>query len=122
MRMIRWLLGRLILAFDVLFRPRGVVRDASAQALVDTEAKGLILYQFKACPFCVKVRRSSQRLSVPLATRNVLENPQWHDELSDKGGRRKVPCLRIADAEGQHRWIYDSREIINYLELRFQAA
>ena len=68
------------------------------------------------------MRRSGKQLSVPIATRNVLENPEWHDELSNQGGKRKVPCLRIEESEGQHQWLYNSKDIINYLEQRFNAA
>ncbi len=119
MKIIRWLLGRLILLFDVLFPPRRLKRDAAHQAMVDREVGKLALYQFKACPFCVKVRRSSRRLALPLETRNVLDNPTWHDELSEQGGKRKVPCLRIEDGDGQHQWLYNSKDIISYLEQRF---
>ena len=34
----------------------------------------------------------------------------------------KVPCLRVVDAAGSESWMYDSREIIGYLEQRFTEA
>ena len=122
MKIIRWLLGRLILLLDFLFPPRRLKRKPEQQALVDSEVQKLALYQFKACPFCVKVRRSSRRLALPLETRNVLDNADWHDELIQQGGKRKVPCLRIEDSSGQSQWLYNSKDIISYLEQRFSAA
>ena len=122
MKIIRFILGRLILLFDFLFPPRRIKRESQQQAAVEIEASALTLYQFKACPFCVKVRRNGKRLNLPLETRNVLENQQWHDELEQQGGKRKVPCLRIEDSEGQYQWLYNSKDIINYLNQRFNPS
>ncbi len=38
--------------------------------------------------------------------------------LQAGGGKVKVPCLRIEDADGT-RWMYESNDIIAYLEKRF---
>ncbi|WP_353156251.1 glutathione S-transferase N-terminal domain-containing protein, partial [Herminiimonas fonticola] len=42
--------------------------------------------------------------------------------LLTQGGSSKVPCLTITDEENKTRWLYDSREIIAYLQQRFVAA
>lgn len=44
------------------------------------------------------------------------------EELLIGGGDLKVPCLRIEDAEGDVRWLYESGEIVGYLEGRFLVA
>lgn len=120
MALIRWLLGRIILSVDFLTRPRGMQRSAEAQARVDAESRSLALYQFEACPFCVKTRRAMRRLSLNIELRDARRGPHG-EALVRGGGERKVPCLRIENA-GQVRWMYESDDIIAYLEGRFAAA
>ncbi len=40
-------------------------------------------------------------------------------ELIAGGGKLKVPCLRVGNEDGQTQWIYESGEIIGYLENSF---
>ena len=61
MRIIRLILGRLILLFNWVFTPRGVKRSADMQAIINGKTAKLALYQYEACPFCVKVRREMKR-------------------------------------------------------------
>ncbi|WP_210397529.1 glutaredoxin family protein [Motiliproteus sediminis] len=122
MKVIRWLLGRLILLINALTLPRGVKRSAEQQALIDQQTAALALYQYKACPFCVKVRRSMKRHSLAIETREVKNHPVHRAELEQGGGQVKVPCLRIDEGNGQVRWLYESSEIVSYLEQRFVGA
>jgi glutathione S-transferase len=69
----------------------------------------------------VKVRRSMKRRSLHIETRDALRNAQARHELLEGGGRLKVPCLRIRDAGHQERWLYESSDIVRYLEDRFAA-
>jgi glutaredoxin len=121
MRIIRWLLGSLILFFDRLFSPKEIVRDADSQASVDKQTGKLALYQYQACPFCVKVRRAMKRHSLNIETRDAKLSDSSRDELLQGGGKLKVPCLRIEDGTGSTRWMYESSDIISYLEGRFVA-
>ena len=118
MKLIRWFLGRTILLVNALFSPKGVKREATEQIRIDALAKGLSLYQFNACPFCVKVRRVMKRLSLNVELRDAMKNETYRQELETGGGRVKVPCLRI-EQEGQVKWMYESSDIIAYLEQRF---
>ena len=97
--LIREGLGRIIAAMSVLTQGKAMVRTGEQQAEVNAACKDLSLYQFQSCPFCVKV-------------------PQFRSELAEKGGRIKVPCLRIED-NGNVQWMYESNDIIAYLEQRF---
>jgi glutaredoxin len=81
MAIIRWLLGSLILFFNWLFTPRGVKREADVQAAIDAQTSGLTLYQYKACPFCVKVRRAMKRQSLKIETRDVKRSESAKEEL-----------------------------------------
>jgi len=122
MAIIRWILGSLILTFNWLFPPRGVKRDAKAQAAVDSQTNSLTLYQYKACPFCVKVRRAMKRQSLHIETRDVKRCETAKEQLLAGGGDLKVPCLRIEDGQGEVRWMYESSDIIGYLENRFSSS
>ncbi len=113
-------LGQLIVLLDLISRPRKLKRAAAAQAEVAQAASGLALYQFHACPFCVKTRRTLHKLNVPVALRDAKNDAQARHELEQHGGKIKVPCLRIEE-NGQSRWLYESKAIIAYLNERFAA-
>ncbi|MDY7532027.1 glutathione S-transferase N-terminal domain-containing protein [Pseudomonas sp. Bout1] len=114
-------LGQIIIFGDFITRPRKQQRPASAQAQVDQSARDLTLYQFHACPFCVKTRRTLRRLNVPVALKDAKNNEQDRQTLLEQGGKIKVPCLRIEE-NGQTTWMYDSKVIIDYLDKRFAAV
>ena len=114
-------LGQLIVFLDWVSRPSKLKRDAAAQANVEQQAKGLSLYQFHACPFCVKTRRTLHRLNVPVALRDAKNNEQDRQTLLEQGGKIKVPCLRIEE-DGKTTWMYESKVIIDYLNQRFSAV
>ena len=122
MTVIRWVLGRIILLVDFLYRPKGVKRDAQEQAALDAETAKLSLYQFAACPFCVKVRWSMKRQSLNIETRDAKRNAQFADELVAGGGALKVPCLRIEEDNGSVTWMYESSDILAYLDQRFDLV
>lgn len=119
MKIIRWIVGSIILSLNFIFTPRSIKRSKLDQSKIDVATDRLKLYQFKACPFCVKVRRVMKRLSLPIETRDSkLEGP-YRSELIREGGKAKVPCLRITDDQGKHEWMYESSAIIAYLQKRF---
>ncbi|RTZ47597.1 glutaredoxin [Candidimonas sp. SYP-B2681] len=111
-------LGQLILLGDAMSRPRPQRRSAEGQAAVIKQAAGLSLYQFHACPFCVKTRRTLHRLNVPVTLHDAKNDPVQRERLLAGGGKVKVPCLLIQE-DGKSRWLYESKAIIAYLEQRF---
>ncbi|MVW76061.1 glutaredoxin family protein [Pseudomonas xionganensis] len=113
-------LGQLIIFIDFITRPRKLKRTIEAQAAVEQAASSLSLYQFHACPFCVKVRRNLHRLNLPLTLCDAKNDAQARSELEQQGGKIKVPCLRIEE-NGQSTWLYESKAIIAYLDQRFAA-
>ena len=121
MAVVRWVLGRLILTLNWLFTPRGIKRSAEDQAAVDAKTTNLALYQYEACPFCVKVRRAMKRNSLNVEVRDAKRNDLYKAELLEKGGKLKVPCLRIEE-NGEARWMYESSDIINFLEQNVAPA
>jgi glutaredoxin len=121
MVIIRAILGALILFFNWAFTPKSIKREVSEQALIDVETKKMALYQYAACPFCVKVRRAMKRNALNIETRDAKRSEQFKEELLQGGGQLKVPCLRIEDNNGDVRWMFESGDIISYLEQRFNA-
>lgn len=118
MKFIRWILGKIILLLNAVFSPRGVKRSAEAQKSVDDKAQNYALYQFEACPFCVKVRRAMKRQSVNIELRDAKNDPVHREALEQGGGRVKVPCLRI-EKDGETQWLYESSDIVAYIEKEF---
>lgn len=113
-------LGQIIIFIDFITRPRKLKRSAEAQTQVEREAAGLALYQFHACPFCVKTRRSLHRLNVPVVLRDAKNDAVRRQELLEQGGKVQVPCLRIEEQD-KVRWLYESKAIGAYLNERFAA-
>ncbi|MEE4087020.1 glutaredoxin family protein [Pseudomonas viridiflava] len=121
MKALRVGLGQLVIGIDFLTRPSKKKRDPAAQAAVNQSAQDLTLYQFHACPFCVKTRRALRRLNVPVALRDAKNNELDRQTLLNEGGRIKVPCLRIEEGD-KTVWMYESNVIIDYLDKRFGAV
>lgn len=121
MRIVRGFIGALILFFNWLFTPSSIKRSADLQTAVDQQTAKLTLYEFKACPFCVKVRRAMKRQALTIETRDAKRCEQSREQLLQGGGMVKVPCLKIEDEDGTARWMYESSVIIDYLQGRFAA-
>jgi len=119
LRLLREGSGRVLIFIDWLFGPSRVKRSVEDQYKVDQETKILKLYQFYACPFCVKTRRSIKRLNLKVETRNAQAEGKFRKELELNGGKIKVPCLKIEGAS-EASWLYESNDIIKYLDERFQ--
>lgn len=117
---VRLIMKPILLVMEHTLNPTPIQRLAERQAEVDTETKGLILYQFRACPFCIKVRRNMRRLNLDIEKRNANENPQYQAELIEGGGHWQTPCLRIEN-EGNVEWLYESSDIIDYLNKKYAA-
>ena len=118
-RTLRVILTPFLLLGDKLTKPKSMERDPAEQAQVDAETSELALYQFNACPYCVKVRRAMHRLALNIELRDAQSDRENRDELIAGGGRPQVPCLRIPHADGSVEWMYESGDIIRYLEERF---
>ena len=120
MNAIRWILGRIILFIEKLFSPKGVQRSPEEQARIDRQTANLALYQFEACPFCVKVRFAIKRLGLHIELRDAKNNPQYKKELIEGGGEYQVPCLRIQNPDGSVQWMYESDNINRHLDITVQ--
>ncbi|MFT4995488.1 MAG: glutaredoxin [Paraglaciecola sp.] len=117
-KLIRNILGLIIVMIDFLTRGGKLKRSTDQQEKVDSDLSTMSLYQFYACPFCIKTRRALHKLNLPMQTRNASVGSSYREELLSGGGAVKVPCLRI-EKDGKTQWMYESSEIIGFLEQRF---
>lgn len=118
-RIVRLVMTPVVVTLDRLTEPRGIVRSPDEQATIDQQASELTLYHFQSCPFCIKTRRAMRRLSLPIKLCDAQRDPAHRAELLAGGGKIKVPCLRISEANGHERWMYESAVIIDYIKKRF---
>jgi len=119
---LRIVIGPFMLLGEFIARPKGVARAPAMQSEVDQQCRGIVLYQYKTCPFCIKVRQEMRRLSLNIERLDAQQAGKNRDELVHGGGRAKVPCLKITDQAGNSQWLYESGEIIAYLRGRFLPA
>ena len=115
---LRNLVGGILVLIDLVTRGGKLKRTPQAQQQVDEAAQKLALYQFFACPFCIKTRRAIYKLNVPIASYSASKGSPHRDELLAGGGKIQTPCLRI-ESEGETSWLYESSQIIAYLNERF---
>ncbi|MBP0047953.1 glutaredoxin [Marinobacterium sp. AK62] len=119
MKVVRWLLGLIVMGLHYLTLPRRGKRSPQHQQQVDQSLKSYALYQLPTCPFCVKVRRAMRRLNLPFELRDVRGDARHRQDLVSGGGKMKVPCLRIDHEDGHTEWMYESKDIVAFLEQRF---
>ncbi|MDW7747920.1 glutaredoxin [Halomonas sp.] len=121
-RGLRLVLAPVMLVSEKLSTPQAVERSPEEQARVDEACRNLALYQFRTCPFCIKVRKEIARLGLDIELRDAQQDPDHRRALEEGGGRVKVPCLKIAHDDGSNEWLYESDDINAWLHRRFAAA
>ena len=115
MSFIRWFLGKCILFINAVTLPKPILRNEDNQAKVDKKTQHFTLYQFEACPFCVKVRRFIRKNSLKIELKDAKNNKTYKSELVNNGGKHKVPCLKIEKINTKTMWLYESDAIIAFL-------
>ncbi|OUE41024.1 glutaredoxin [Billgrantia desiderata SP1] len=120
-RGVRLVLSPVMLIAEKLSTPQSVERSEQEQAEVDEACRQLALYQFRSCPFCIKVRKEMARLGLKIEIRDAQLDPDRRRELEEGGGKVKVPCLLIEHDDGHQEWLYESNAINAWLHRRFGA-
>lgn len=115
-KLVRLLLAPVMILWEWLSTPKGVQRSPADQAAMDARTAGLTLYEFRTCPFCIKVRRNIARHSLTISRRNAQHDPASRQALLEGGGQVKVPCLQITAPDGRSTWLYESDAINAYLD------
>ena len=121
-RGLRAVLGPVMLASEKFSTPKAIERNPEEQARVDQACRNLSLYQFRTCPFCIKVRKEIARLGLNIEVRDAQLDPDHRRELEAGGGLVKVPCLKILHDDGTTEWLYESEDINAWLHRRFSKA
>lgn len=119
-RTLRLILTPFMLISEKISTPTRIDRSPDEQARVDNACKNLALYQFSACPFCIKVRKEMARLGLNIETRDAQHSDNHRETLAAGGGRVKVPCLLIRENSGNEQWLYESDDIKSWLQERFE--
>jgi glutaredoxin len=114
-RTVRRIVGPIMLLIDKMTSPKGIKRPAAEQEQLDQLTRNMALYQFRTCPFCIKVRREIKRQSLNIELRDAQHAQQHRQDLLNGGGQIKVPCLRVVNKESDDTWLYESNVIIAYL-------
>ncbi|HSP59137.1 MAG TPA: glutathione S-transferase N-terminal domain-containing protein [Halomonas sp.] len=109
---LEWVAGKLGTSAEV-------ERSPEEQARVDQACQRLALYQFRACPFSIRVRREFTRLNLKIEVRDAQLDPEHRRALKEGGGKVQVPCLLISHPDDADQWLYESRDIIAWLRQRF---
>jgi glutaredoxin 2 len=76
----------------------------------------LALYFYEGCPFCTLVQRAIDDLGIEVELRDIFAEPGHRDALVAARGRPTVPVLRIMSADGEERWMPESRDIVRHLK------
>lgn len=121
-RTLRLVLTPFVLLSEKLGGGKPLERSSEKQQEVDAACDSLALYQFKTCPFCVKVRKQIARLNLNIEKRDAQHNQNHRADLEQGGGTVKVPCLWISNEDGSDQWLYESSDINAWLEQRFGTA
>jgi glutaredoxin len=121
-RTLRLVLMPFMLLWSKLATPKGITRTLEAQQQVDQQCGKLALYHFKTCPFCIKVRHEMARLSLPIALRDAQHDAKHRSDLQNGGGKVQTPCLQITGEQGKVTWLYESADIISYLQKQFSTS
>jgi len=115
MKIVRSVIGSLILMLDRLTAPKPPVRTPEEQKKLDEATAGWTLYHLLACPFCVKVRRQILRQGLTIRMRDIARDEGASAELLAGGKIDQVPCLRIDRKDGTE-WMYESDAINAFLK------
>ena len=118
---LRLILAPVMMLWELLTRPKGIARQPAVQAQIDEQCRDIALYEYKSCPFCMKVRQEMRRLSLNIERLDAQKDGSHREALVRGGGKAKVPCLKVTDQSGNSQWLYESGEIVAFLRGRFAA-
>ncbi|BBG28850.1 glutaredoxin family protein [Zymobacter palmae] len=94
-----------------------VTHDAKVQTAPIAKDAPLVLYYRDDCPYCWNVMSYLNDQHRELPMKEINSSEAISNELIIGGGKRQVPCLRIRENNGNKiTWLYQSAEIIKYLD------
>lgn len=60
------------------------------------------------------------KLGIDFPMYDILQSSNHKQDLKAGGGNTTVPCLKIVE-EGKTRWLYESGDIVRYLQQKFAS-
>lgn len=115
MKIIRFILGRIILFLDWITSPKPLSISEEKRNEINSLTSNMVMYEFRACPFCVRVRRFMKKNNISIETKDARKNKEYASELINGGGKLQVPCLLIQKDSKNVEWLYESKDIIKFL-------
>jgi len=81
----------------------------------------ITLFHRPSCGYCQRVFRALDGMNLQIREANVSRDYDARTELCKKGGKSQVPAIRIEHGNGEVEWMYESLDIIDYLEAQLNA-
>ena len=81
------------------------------------QVSGLKLHQYQSCPNCAVTRQTINQTGLYIEERDVQLHPEYLQELISGGGKFQVPALRIECSHSETQWLYEPKDIINFLHV-----
>jgi glutaredoxin 2 len=78
----------------------------------------LSLYHYDSCPYCARTKNAIDKLNINVELRNIHLEPSHSVDLLAYGGKIQVPCLLIENEDGKKDWLYESNDIIYFLNIQ----
>jgi glutathione S-transferase len=79
------------------------------------------LYYSNYCYFCQKVLTFLNGRTHQISLLSTSDHAH-RSSLMAGGGKTQVPCLRITDSDGKDSWLYESDDILAYINSHGLAA
>ena len=80
------------------------------------EVTSLRLYYRPTCPYCRRVLGGIKKLNLNVDLRNISKSNSDLRDLVKQGGKQQVPCLVIESQNGKTKWMYESGDILRFLQ------
>lgn len=75
----------------------------------------LALYHKVHCPYCRNVLSLFKNSTLKIALKDTDKVSAYQQELIKHGGKKQVPCLKVSEKGKKDIWLYESTDIIKYL-------
>lgn len=77
----------------------------------------LELYYRKTCPYCRKVLQFMEKEGLSIETlKDLSEKDAYIEELESIGGKKQVPCLVKIEGNDKKTALYESDDIISWID------
>jgi glutaredoxin len=118
---VRRIVGFFVGFFGLMTRPAQIQRSEQDRKMLAHAVKSLRIYDYKGCPRSLKLRHALHRLNLDIQYCDISSSQIHQNNLLTQYGRLHAPCLRIEE-NNTVQWLDDSRQIIQYLNQRFDTA